>query len=336
MPGDGSDGRLSDGRNLLGFVVAGFAGVLNFIGLKSAEVGVVLRNEPFRVSIVGVLLLLGVVTAALSIFVTKDHPIYPGWMFGLGALAAAAFPLLIWIIPSPFPGQGSERAAAMWVAIGCGLLAALLVGVSVRAHVPGRAAAGGLGESYSDLFNLQCLLLVVALILTSAAAYGALRMETISQTSPLAQIGDSLTVSGQQDELSISISASKMSDQEWLGLNVQGAPRTWQINAMCGAVKENRGVRCTQDPCYYFHAQLNEECAELSEDVLPPDSSGGVQRTIVVPFSPRQYQHLNIAAYVCQPATSKKAPPGTCQPLEDVVNSRLDVAIPELPAAGPG
>lgn len=310
--------------------------MLNFIGLKSAEVGVVLRNEPFRVSIVGVLLLLGVVTAALSIFVTKDHPIYPGWMFGLGALAAAAFPLLIWIIPSPFPGQGSERAAAMWVAIGCGLLAALLVGVSVRAHVPGRAAAGGLGESYSDLFNLQCLLLVVALILTSAAAYGALRMETISQTSPLAQIGDSLTVSGQQDELSISISASKMSDQEWLGLNVQGAPRTWQINAMCGAVKENRGVRCTQDPCYYFHAQLNEECAELSEDVLPPDSSGGVQRTIVVPFSPRQYQHLNIAAYVCQPATSKKAPPGTCQPLEDVVNSRLDVAIPELPAAGPG
>lgn len=325
MPDEaGSGAGLSDARNLLGFVVAGFAGVLNFIGLKSAEVGVVLRNEPFRVSIVGIVLLLGVVTAALSIFVTAHHLIHPSWMFGFALLAASAFPLLIWIIPSAFPGQGSEHTAAMWVAIGCWAAAALLLGWAVSAH---RGGPGGLQNSYPDLFNLQCLLLAAALILTSAAAYGALRMETISQNSPLAQVGDSLTINGQQDDLTISISASKLSDQEWLGLDVIGAPRSWHIETMCGYVAQNRGVRCSQDPCYYFR-QLDKECIQLSEDILPPGADGTVQRNVVVPFSPRQFQHVQITADVCQPSTSKGAPPGTCQPLKDAVNSRLDVAVP--------
>jgi hypothetical protein len=326
MPDDSA--RLSDARNLLGFVVAGFAGVLNFIGLKSAEVGVVLRNEPFRVSIVGFLLLLGVVTAGLSIFVIKEHPVYPGWMFGLSLLAASAFPLLIWNIPSPFPGQGSERTAAMWVAIAFWIAAIVLAGSSVVAHRGDHPAKSGrLQESYSDLFNLQCLLLAAALILTSAAAYGALRMETISQNSPLAQVGDSLTVNGHQDDLTISISASKLSDLEWLGVDVQGAPRPWHIETMCGEVSQNRGVRCSQDPCFYFR-QLGRECTQLSENVLPPGANGTVQRNVVVPFSPQQFQHLQITAAVCQPSTSKRAPPGTCQPLRDAVNSRLDVAVP--------
>lgn len=328
MAGDGPDARLSDARNLLGFVVAGFAGVLNFIGLKSAEVGVVLRNEPFRVNIVGILLLLGVVTAALSIFVTADHPIPMGWMFGLCILAASTFPLLIWIIPSPFPGQGSEHAAAMSVAWGCWAAGAVLVVWSAVAHRRGRRARlDKLRDSYSDLFNLQCLLLAAALILTSAAAYGALRMETVSQTSPLAQVGDSLTINGHQDDLTISISASKLSDLEWLGVDVLGAPRSWHIETMCAEVNQNRGVRCSQDPCFYFR-QLHLECAQLSEDVLPPDASGTVQRNVVVPFSPAQFQHVQITAVVCQPKTGKQYPPGTCEQLGDAVNSRLDVAVP--------
>lgn len=325
MPGDSPDSRLSDARNLLGFVVAGFAGVLNFIGLKSAEVGVILRNEPFRVSIVGILLLLGVVTAALSIFVTAHHLIHPAWMYGFSLLAVSAFPLQIWIIPSAFSGHGSERSAAIGVAIGCWVAAAVLLGWAVAAH---RSGHGGLQNSYPDLFNLQCLLLAAALILTSAAAYGALRMETISQNSPLAQVGDSLTINGHQDDLTISISASKLSDLEWLGLDVQGAPRSWNIGTMCGEVNRNRGVRCSQDPCYYFRQQLQQGCIQLSEDVLPPDASGTVQRNVVVPFSPQQFQHLQITAVVCQPNTGKQYAPGTCQPLVDAVNSRLDVAVP--------
>jgi len=213
-------------------------------------------------------------------------------------------------------------AIAFWIA------AIVLAGSSVVAHRGDHPAKSGrLQESYSDLFNLQCLLLAAALILTSAAAYGALRMETISQNSPLAQVGDSLTVNGHQDDLTISISASKLSDLEWLGVDVQGAPRPWHIETMCGEVSQNRGVRCSQDPCFYFR-QLGRECTQLSENVLPPGANGTVQRNVVVPFSPQQFQHLQITAAVCQPSTSKRAPPGTCQPLRDAVNSRLDVAVP--------
>jgi hypothetical protein len=337
MPDDGTGARLSDARNLLGLVVAGFAGVLNFIGLKSAEVGVVLRNEPSRVSIVGILLLLGVVTAALSIFVAASHSVYPGWMIGFAVLAVSAFPAVIWAIPSPFPGQGGEDNAAFWVAVACWGAAAVLLGWSAwwaPAHhgEAERPKRDSLQDNYSDLFNLQALLLAVALILTSAAAYGALRMETISQNSPLAQVGDSLTINGSQDDLTISISASKMSDLEWLGVDVRAAPRSWHIETMCGEIKQTRGALCAEDPCYYFR-QLQRACIQLSEDVLPPDASGTVQRNVVVPFSPQQFQHVQITAVVCEPKTSKKYPPGSCQPLADAVNSRLDVAVPPPAAA---
>ena len=91
-------------------------------------------------------------------------------MYAFSLLAVSAFPLQIWIIPSAFSGHGSERSAAIGVAIGCWVAAAVLLGWAVAAH---RSGHGGLQNSYPDLFNLQCLLLAAALILTSAAAYVA-------------------------------------------------------------------------------------------------------------------------------------------------------------------
>ena len=71
-----SNSGLGDVRNLLGFLVAGFAGVLNVLGLKSGEIGVVLRNEPVRVSVIATFLLAGALAAVFSIFVTATgHPV---------------------------------------------------------------------------------------------------------------------------------------------------------------------------------------------------------------------------------------------------------------------
>ncbi len=108
-------------------------------------------------------------------------------------LAASAFPVVIWIIPASSAGAGS---VARWVAVGFWAAAVALMVLSVRAHPDHQSGPGGLHLTFPDLFNLQCLLLAVAVLLTSAAAYGALRMETISQTSPLAQIGETLTSTG--------------------------------------------------------------------------------------------------------------------------------------------
>src|SRR5215467_1895573 len=46
------DNRLSDVQNLLGFLLAGFGGVLSFIGLRSTEVTTVLRNNSKQASLI--------------------------------------------------------------------------------------------------------------------------------------------------------------------------------------------------------------------------------------------------------------------------------------------
>jgi hypothetical protein len=188
-----------------------------------------------------------------------------------------------------------------------------------------------------DLLNLQCLLLGVAVMLTSSAAYGALRLETISQTASLAEIGDTVLANGPADTLVISVSASKLSTSEWVALNVIAAPRSWDIKSRCHAKKvrsliANQNIGgCAEDPCYYFVVLVKEHCVQLSADVIAPDSSGGVQRTIEVPFSAATYQHIQITASTCRPIMNS-AHVGTCGPVGGT--SRLDIAIPGPPGTG--
>jgi hypothetical protein len=95
-----------------------------------------------------------------------------------------------------------------------------------------------------------------------------------------------------------------------------------QVKSLAATV----GVTCEQDPCYYFDNALNEQCTELSEDVIPPDASGAVQRTLSIPFSPGSFQHVQVTALTCEPNTDIKAPKGTCAPIGAA--SRLDIAVP--------
>jgi hypothetical protein len=65
-------------------------------------------------------------------------------------------------------------------------------------------------------------------------------------------------------------------------------------------------------------------CKELSEDVLAPDSTGSVQRTIDVVFTARKFQHVQVTAVTCSPQAA--LPKGRC--LETGSPSRLDIAVP--------
>lgn len=350
MTDDGSQAAgtgLSDVRNLLGFLVAGFAGVLNVIGLKSAEIGVVLRNEPIWVPVVAVLLLGGILAAVLSVFTTAggQHPVPPIAAVITILAAAASFPAIVWLIPSPFPGHSGEHLASVAVTIALLGVSVLLCAAAALFRSPARAQGSHwigrrVQRNLQDLLNLQCLLLAVAVMLTSASAYGALRLETISQTSTLAEIGDRLQLNGQAGTLTISVSASKLSTQDWVSVDVAGAPSTWDIVSMCHvpsvvALREKINqdisvVSCEQDPCFYFARELNRQCVPLSADVIAPDSSGGVQRTLEVPFLASAYQHLQVTAVTCQPLHDHQ-PSGTCGATG--ATSRLDIALP-LPASG--
>lgn len=334
MANNGSPGGLGDVRNLLGFLVAGFVGALNLLGLKSAEVGVVLRNESFNVSIVAIFLLVGILAAMASIFVTSGgHPVPSLVALTILLLLASMFSLLIWIIPLPSGLNTAEHAASMWVTVALWVLSGFLLTWTYLHRKR-------LRHRWPDLLNLQSMLLVIAIMLTSTATYGVLRLETISQTTTVAEIGDSLQVDGHVDALAISISAAKLSTQEWLGVNVMAVPRVWHLDSMCSrkkviAWKKNHhvAVTCTENPCYYFSYALGQQCTELSTDVIPPDSSGGIQRTIEVLFSPRMFQHVRITAVTCRPppigggrSGSQVEPKGTC--VEAGGSSRLDIAVP--------
>jgi hypothetical protein len=352
-----SAGGLGDVRNLLGFLVAGFAGALNIIGIKSTEIGVVLRNEPVGISIVTALLVAGLLAAVVSIFVESEkHLISLITACVVFLLLVSLFLFTARFIPSPFPGHDFEHAASLWFGLAVLLIAVMLgawtrygrligdkimqradarkpvagnagkrVGRFLRDSDPGKINVPG---KFPDLLNLQCLLLGAAVMLTSTAAYGALRLETISQAATVAEISDSLRMSGQNDILAISLSASKLSTKEWLGINVIAVPRSWHIASLCRDPRAQQiqvDATCAQNPCYYFSAALNKSCIELSEDIISPDASGGVRRTIEIPFSAAKFQHVQITANSCEPLETD-VPNGTCEPIGAA--SRLDIGIP--------
>lgn len=242
---------ISDIRNLTAFLIAGFAGALNVIGLKSAEVGVVLRNDSAPVTVISVFLLLGIITATVSIFFKSDV--------------------------------------------------------------------------------VKCLLLVVSILFTSIAAYGALRAETSSQTDAVAEIGDNLQVAGRYDVLTLSISASKLSANDWLGVGVFAVPRLhkWNITTLCAlraSVKKARksGLRCQGDPCFYFMEEHHKSCTQISGNVIAPNADGGVQRTLKILIPATHFRHVQVLANACMP---KSEPAGRCGPTGSA--TRLDIAIPK-------
>lgn len=59
-------------RSIVGLLVAGFAGALNFIGLKNGEVPVVLRNEARAPTLILCLIVAAILTAVASIFVRPE------------------------------------------------------------------------------------------------------------------------------------------------------------------------------------------------------------------------------------------------------------------------
>jgi predicted membrane channel-forming protein YqfA (hemolysin III family) len=92
--------QLTDIQNILGFLIAGFAGVLGFLELRSTEVSTVLRNDSSKASLIALILLLAVLTAVVSVAVPgyKKVPLPQVvalflLLLGVGALVIVAIPI---------------------------------------------------------------------------------------------------------------------------------------------------------------------------------------------------------------------------------------------------
>lgn len=99
MMSPAEDNRLSDVQNLLGFVLAGFGGVLSFIGLRSTEVTTVLRNNSKQASLVALLLLLSVLAAVLSIAIPSTKKVTLVRALAIAVLLLTIGPIVILLIP---------------------------------------------------------------------------------------------------------------------------------------------------------------------------------------------------------------------------------------------
>jgi hypothetical protein len=114
----------------IGFVVAGFAAIISFIGLKGQELTTVIRNQEEWVALTGLFLFLAVAVAIVSIFSTQlfrdrqprnvDELVVILILIGLGGL-------IFWLIPIAASTTDSQRRVAASIAGGATLLAVLLL-----------------------------------------------------------------------------------------------------------------------------------------------------------------------------------------------------------------
>jgi hypothetical protein len=93
---------IGDVQNQLGFLLVGFGAVLSFIGIRSNEVTTVLRNDPGQASVIALILLLGVLAAALTVAIDDGEAKNVSWasvvgvamvLLGVGALVIHSIPV---------------------------------------------------------------------------------------------------------------------------------------------------------------------------------------------------------------------------------------------------
>ena len=314
-------------QSLLGFLIAGFAAVLSFIGIKSSELASILRNEEPFIGIVALAFLLSILSAILSIFNSKSARIksnqgngraaqgYPKWpsnqfavftlllLFALVAILPAA-------IRIPFVTSPAQIITSV---IASGLLVSASI---VAAPYPGWTTTWG-----KKPFDLQLYFILVSILFLTIAAYGALRLESASQASPFAQLDGSVTAVNNNDAvLSLWVASAKVPAPDRVDITVTGLPRAVNIGTLCNGIKTPlQSFSCVADPCSYRPSA----CNSLVGWTVPPNETGAVEETLVFPFSPSYYQRLHIEDQLCERASATlqcaSLPPG---------GTHLDVAIP--------
>ncbi len=190
----------SDVQNILGFLLAGFAGIISFLGLRSTEVTTVLRNDPGPASLIAAVLLVGVLAAVLTVVIDSDTMQNASWADALGIafLLIGLADFIIFAIPSSArPSQLSEVLAPSFGAIGIAILSGSFW-VRAKRMRDARGGAYGIpptlldGRSWTKAkrmsagpggargFRPTIILLMIGVTLIALSAYGAMRLETAS------------------------------------------------------------------------------------------------------------------------------------------------------------
>lgn len=263
--------HLGDVGNVLGLLLAGFTGVVNMVGLRSAEMTTLLRNHGILVGLASALLLGSLICAITSIFAEKVYRIHIWISAAVIALLLAVAAFSIYVVR--IPKTGTELRP--WLLGGGLVMAAAAVGLTVAwlHRRPSRPTV-----------SLQYTLLIASAILLSSATTAIVRIEARNQavtSLPQLEASASMNTDG-VGEVRATVSATKLRDSELVFLEVYGFPR--------GGSSEDPFRPCEGGGCDF-----------ISDVDIYPDSFGNIgKRDFTIPFSTLEYEHLTLFVSICE------------------------------------
>ncbi|HEY1821698.1 MAG TPA: hypothetical protein VGG83_17375 [Trebonia sp.] len=288
LPGgdSGTDKRslLKDAQDVLGFLLAGSAGLLGFLGLRSSELTAVLRNDTEQATLIAFVLLLSVLAAAVGVAIPERSKA-PFWCaIGFFFLLLAGGACVVYMIPVQSTSTPESETESLVVSCAC---AAIGLGVLL---------VGSLWNWRKPEVSAQFIGIMASIILLATSLYGAMRLEIDSQLSSVVQISASVGKSDSGTALSVHVSASKIKQVGYVGVNATALPGGLPLATLCaGQSSKGDNASCDEDPCAY----LKKNCVVILAAAIPPDPNGDVDETLSDALITGQFQEITVEASVC-------------------------------------
>jgi len=274
--GKGEDNPLKDVQNILGFLLAGFAGVLGFIGLRSAEVSTVLRNDLPKATTIAVILFLAAIAAVSGVVISHGRKA-PRLLAAVAFLALLGIGMIVEAIIPKKPGPSSVWACLFWSGFALIALAALALITSL--YLTSRPLRKRLRWRkltrivMRDDISAQLICILASLTLLAISVYGAMRLEAVSQGTPAVQISASIENSAKATDpskvLSAHVRAAKIVRDTYVGVIVLGLPQGVPLGSGCSKRGQFASTQCLIKPC-------RNKCNLIFSVTVPPDANGNI------------------------------------------------------------
>jgi hypothetical protein len=235
-----------DIQNVLGFLLAGFAGVLGFLGLGSVEVSSVLRNASLQASLVALMLLLSVLAAVFGVIIDSKERLSWPWTVAIFLLLFAAASWVIYETPtetkppivhgtiSKFSVIHENISLIGGIALGVLALVFIIIAILLGTDESGNEDSG---------VRVQPICILASVILLATSVYGAMRLEAYSQGASSVQISANVSGSTPHTTLSIHVTGFKIRTIGSINIITLGLPSTVSLKSECHKRLKSASVR---------------------------------------------------------------------------------------------
>jgi len=301
-----SDQPAWDVKTALSLILAGFAGILGFIGVNSTEVSAILRNNEVAGLIV-FFVLLGAVAVALLSAVVRGFRSPEIVVVATLAFAVSAYAFVIHQLPIGGPNNQPSTASediAAWIAIGGAAVGAGALAIEVRRTARRRRAihpthpADGQNAAGKKprTIDLHPFLMTVSILLLGMAVLIAIRLESTLQQQRNIQLDASL--SGSNSSVSVVAQASRLRQDQYVIVVLCGI-RDLSQNVRCGGNVFPDGslsqISTSSDPSAAPCGESDSpglHCRVIAAWELRPDISGAAKQTFSAPVNKSIYERV--------------------------------------------